>query len=122
MACEIAGPGGAIDATPFEVDHGDITALGFRVGGLAYTPDLIGIPEQSLSYLQGLDVWIVDALRYTSHPSHFSLDEALAWIEKLRPRRAILTNLHTDLDYETLRGQLPGHVVPAFDGMRVEGF
>jgi phosphoribosyl 1,2-cyclic phosphate phosphodiesterase len=121
-ACEVAGPGGAIEAVPFEVDHGDITALGFRVGGLAYTPDLIDIPERSLSRLEGLDVWIIDALRYTPHPSHFSLEQALAWIERMRPRRAILTNLHTDLDYETLRRQLPEQVTPAYDGMRVEGF
>ena len=64
-----------------------------------------------------LDVWIVDALRYRPHPSHFSLDDALGWIERLKPRRAILTNLHADLDYEVLRGKLPVHVVPAFDGM-----
>jgi phosphoribosyl 1,2-cyclic phosphate phosphodiesterase len=61
-------------------------------------------------------------LRYTPHPSHFSLDEALAWIERMRPRRAVLTNLHTDLDYETLRRRLPENVDPAYDGMRVEGF
>ncbi len=122
LVCEVAGSGGAIEALPFEVDHGDITALGFRVGGLAYTPDLIDVPERSLARLEGLDVWIIDALRYTPHPSHFSLDQALAWIERMRPRRAILTNLHTDLDYDTLRGQLPEHVTPAYDGMRVEGF
>jgi phosphoribosyl 1,2-cyclic phosphate phosphodiesterase len=118
----IEGRGGPIDATPFLLDHGDIPALGFRVGGLAYTPDLNGIPAASLRFLENLDVWIIDALRYAPHPSHLSLDEALAWIEKLRPRRAILTNLHTDLDYETLRCRLPEHIVPAYDGMRVEGF
>ena len=88
---------------PFDLDHGDITALGFRIGALAYTPDVRDIPETSLQFLEGLNVWIVDALRYARHPSHFSLDEALHWIERLKPRRAILTNLHTDLDYETLR-------------------
>ena len=80
------------------------------------------IPEASRPYLEGLEVWIVDALRYRPHPSHFSLDEALGEIEAMRPRRAILTNLHTDLDYETLRKRLPPHVIPAYDGMRVEGF
>jgi phosphoribosyl 1,2-cyclic phosphate phosphodiesterase len=121
-ACVISGPGGPIEATPFELEHGDISALGFRIGALAYTPDLNGVPDASLPFLEGLDVWIVDALRYTPHPSHFSLDEALTWIERMRPRRAVLTNLHTDLDYETLRRRLPENVEPAYDGMRVDGF
>ncbi len=69
--------------------------------------------------MQGLDVWILDALRYRPHPSHFSVDEALAWIERVRPRRAVLTNLHFDLDYETLRRALPAHVEPAYDGMQL---
>ena len=75
------------------------------------------MPAESVDALAGLDVWIVDALRYRPHPSHFSLDDALGWIERLKPRRAILTNLHADLDYEVLRGKLPPNVVPAFDGM-----
>jgi phosphoribosyl 1,2-cyclic phosphate phosphodiesterase len=120
--CVIEGEGGRIETTPFNLEHGDITALGFRFGALAYSPDLNGIPPQSLRFLEGLEVWVVDALRYTRHPSHFSLDETLAWIETLKPRRAVLTNLHTDLDYETLRRRLPAGVVPAYDGMRIEGF
>jgi phosphoribosyl 1,2-cyclic phosphate phosphodiesterase len=120
--CRIEGAGGAIEATPFELDHGEISALGFRFGSLAYTPDVKRIPEASRKYLEGLDVWIIDALRYRPHPSHFSLEDALGWIDMMRPRRAILTNLHVDLDYETLRKKLPTHVTPAYDGMRVEGF
>ena len=69
--------------------------------------------------MTGLDVWIVDALRYRPHPSHFRVAERSAWIERLKPRRAILTNLHADLDYEVLRGKLPPHVEPAYDGMIV---
>jgi phosphoribosyl 1,2-cyclic phosphate phosphodiesterase len=118
----IEGKGGAIEATPFDLEHGDINALGLRFGALAYTPDVKRIPEASRRFLEGLEVWIVDALRYRPHPSHFSLDNALAEIEAMRPRRAILTNLHTDLDYETLMKRLPAHVVPAYDGMRVEDF
>ena len=120
--CRVEGPGGAIEAMPFDLDHGDISALGFRFGGLAYTPDVKRIPEASVPFLEGLDLWIIDALRDRPHPSHFSLDDALKWIEKMRPRRAILTNLHADLDYETLRAKLPANVTPAYDGMRVEGF
>ena len=119
---EVTGPGGAISAMPFELDHGDIPALGFRIGGLAYTPDLNGVPETALPYLQGLDVWVIDALRYARHPSHLSLEEALALIARLAPKRAVLTNLHTDLDYATLARELPPHVVPAYDGMRIAGF
>jgi len=120
--CRIDGPGGTVEAVPFDLNHGEINALGFRFGCLAYTPDVKRIPEASRPYLEGLEVWIIDALRYRPHPSHFSLEEALAEIEAMRPRRAILTNLHTDLDYETLRKRLPPHVVPAYDGMLVEGF
>ncbi len=120
--CRVDGEGGAIEAMPFDLDHGDIGALGFRFGSLAYTPDVKRIPAASRPFLEDLDIWIIDALRYRSHPSHFSLDDALEWIETLRPRRAILTNLHTDLDYETLRARLPAHVTPAYDGLRVEGF
>jgi phosphoribosyl 1,2-cyclic phosphate phosphodiesterase len=120
--CVISGPGGEIAAMPFDLVHGEISALGFRFGGLAYTPDVSAIPDAALAHLHGLDIWVIDALRYTRHPSHFSLDEALAWVERMKPKRAVLTNLHTDLDYETLRRRLPEHIVPAYDGMRIEGF
>jgi phosphoribosyl 1,2-cyclic phosphate phosphodiesterase len=119
---QIVGAGGALEALPFEVEHGEINALGFRFGGLAYTPDVKAIPERSAEFLEDLDVWIIDGLRYTRHPTHFSVDEALEWIERARPRRAIITNLHTDLDYAKLRSRLPDHVAPAYDGMRIEGF
>ena len=94
-------PGGVL---PILQQHGNIPSLGFRFGALAYSCDLSGFPPESMPALAGLDVWIVDALRYTPHPSHFSLTDALAWIERVKPRRAILTNLHSDLDYEVLRG------------------
>jgi len=122
VAVEVAGPGGAIRAMPFDLEHGDISALGYRIGALAYTPDLSRVPEASLSFLEGLEVWVIDALRYAPHPSHLSLAEALALIERLRPKRAVLTNLHTDLDYAKLVAELPPHIEPAFDGMRIEGF
>jgi phosphoribosyl 1,2-cyclic phosphate phosphodiesterase len=117
--CGVSGPGGTVEALPFRVEHGDIDALGFRFGNIAYSPDLNAIPVESRGFLRGLDLWIVDALRYTPHPSHFSLPETLEWIAKLQPKRAILTNLHTDLDFERLKSELPANVEPAFDGMRV---
>jgi phosphoribosyl 1,2-cyclic phosphate phosphodiesterase len=116
----IGGEGGPITALPILQQHGDISSLGFRFGRFAYSCDLSGMPEESVAALAGLDVWVVDALRYTPHPSHFSLADALAWIERLKPARAILTNLHADLDYETLRKELPPHVEPAYDGIAVE--
>jgi phosphoribosyl 1,2-cyclic phosphate phosphodiesterase len=118
-AVHVTGEGGTITALPYIQQHGDIASLGFRFGGLAYSCDVSDIPPESVVALANLDVWIVDALRYRSHPSHFSLDDALRWIERIKPRRAILTNLHADLDYDVLRGRLPVHVVPAFDGMTV---
>jgi phosphoribosyl 1,2-cyclic phosphate phosphodiesterase len=117
---EIDGPGGSIAALPFEVRHGRIGALGFRIGNVAYTPDLNGIPDESLAALADLDVWIVDALRLTPHPSHFTLEEALQWIARLAPKRAVLTNMHIDLDYDTLKAELPAHVEPAYDGMTLD--
>jgi phosphoribosyl 1,2-cyclic phosphate phosphodiesterase len=115
----IVGEGGLIAPLPFVQEHAKERTLGFRFGGLAYSCDVSGIPEESLSALSGLDVWILDALRYRPHPSHFSLEEALAWIARLKPRRAILTNLHTDLDYETLRKSLPESVEPGYDGLKI---
>jgi phosphoribosyl 1,2-cyclic phosphate phosphodiesterase len=113
----IEGKGGTIDALPMLQEHGDIASLGFRFGNVAYSADIKGLPPQSIAAMQGLDVWIVDALRRTPHPSHMNLDEALAWIDRIKPKRAILTNLHADLDYEALRRELPPHIEPAFDGM-----
>jgi phosphoribosyl 1,2-cyclic phosphate phosphodiesterase len=116
-AVTVAGKGGPITALPFLQHHGDMSSLGFRFGQVAYSVDVSGVPDGSLPALSGLAIWIVDALRYLPHPSHFSVDDALSWIERLKPRRAVLTNLHADLDYEKLSGKLPPHVVPAFDGM-----
>jgi phosphoribosyl 1,2-cyclic phosphate phosphodiesterase len=116
----IDGAGGSLAIKPFRLVHGEIDALGLRIGDVAYTPDVSAIPEVALDDLRDLDVWIIDALRITPHPSHFSLAEALAWIDKLKPKRAIVTNLHTDLDYRTLERELPPNVRPAFDGMVVD--
>ncbi len=117
---EIAGPAGVITALPVVQQHGDIESIGFRFGNVAYSPDVSGIPDASIPLLEGLDVWIVDALRHQPHPSHFSLKEALGWIARLKPKRAILTHLLGDLDYDTLRRDLPPGVEPAYDGMTVE--
>ncbi|MBN9063887.1 MAG: MBL fold metallo-hydrolase [Rhizobiales bacterium] len=115
----IEGAGGTATFTPFRVRHGSTDALGLRIGGLAYTPDVNDLYPESIAALSDLDLWIVDALRPTPHPSHFSLSDALGWIERIKPKRALLTNLHCDLDYAQLAASLPAHVTPAHDGLRI---
>lgn len=117
----IEGAGGVIELDPFEVDHGDIDALGFRIGGLAYLPDVLKIPEPVWeSHLTDLDVWIVDALRRKPHPTHAHLALALEWIARAKPRRGILTNMHVDIDHATVEAETPDHVSAAYDGMVLE--
>jgi phosphoribosyl 1,2-cyclic phosphate phosphodiesterase len=113
----IEGGGGPIELVPFRVDHGSMEALGFRVEGLAYLPDVVAIPEESWLALQGLDIWVLDALRRTPHPTHAHLALSLDWIARAAPRRAVLTNMHIDLDHATLEAELPPHIRPAHDGM-----
>lgn len=115
----INGRGGPIRAVPIPQLHGDGVSLGFRFGNIAYSPDISDVPESSLPLLEGLDVWIIDALRYIPHPSHLTVKQALTWIDKIKPKRAILTHLHIDLDYMALKRELPTHVEPAFDGMEI---
>jgi phosphoribosyl 1,2-cyclic phosphate phosphodiesterase len=115
----VEGAGGPVGLVPIEVEHGTIDVLGFRIGGAAYMPDVSEIPEAAWPLLEGLDVWIVDALRRTPHPMHAHLDKTLDWIERARPARAVLTNMHMDLDYATLAAEVPPHVTPAHDGMTI---
>ncbi|MEO6395006.1 MAG: MBL fold metallo-hydrolase [Devosia sp.] len=116
----VDGPGGTITVLPFKQDHGDIFSLGFRVADFAYSCDLSGVPEESMPTVQGLNVWVVDALRPTPHPSHLSLPESLALIERQKPKQAVLTNLHIDLDYVQTDAQTPSNVRPAYDGLRID--
>jgi phosphoribosyl 1,2-cyclic phosphate phosphodiesterase len=113
----IAGAGGPIGVLPFRQQHGKGETLGFRFGGIAYSPDISNLPEESLKHLEGLDVWIIDALRYTTHPSHLSVEQALSWIARVKPKRAVLTHMHVDLDYARLAAELPPGVEPGYDGM-----
>jgi phosphoribosyl 1,2-cyclic phosphate phosphodiesterase len=115
----IDGGGGAVELRAFLVQHGNIPALGYRIADAAYTPDVSDIPKESWSALENLDLWIIDGLRYAPHPSHFSVSDALSWIDRFKPKRAVITNMHSDLDYEVLRQSLPESVVPGYDGMRI---
>ena len=116
----VAGQGGPLTALPVSQMHGRIRSLAFRIGGLAYSPDVSDLDGEAENRLRDLDVWVVDALRLTPHPSHLSLSQALDWITRLKPKRAVLTHMHVDLDYERLRRELPANVEPAYDGMTIE--
>lgn len=116
----VDGAGGPLTFQPLPQIHGDILSLGYRIGGLAYCPDVSQFPEETPALIAGADVLVIDALQYRPHPSHFSLEEALGWIERLSPRRAVLTHMHIPLDYETVLRETPDHVEPGFDGMVIE--
>ena len=116
----VNGSGGALTLVPFRQHHGRIDSLGFRFGDLAYSSDLNNVPEETLPHLEGLAVWIVDALRHTTHSSHFTVDQALDWARRVGTDRAVLTNLHHDLDYEALKAVLPDWAEPAYDMMVLE--
>ncbi|MDK3073800.1 MBL fold metallo-hydrolase [Sedimentitalea sp. JM2-8] len=114
---EIDGPGGPVPFHPVKVGHGSIDALGFRIGRLAYLPDVAEIYDDSWAELQDLDCWIVDALRRTPHPTHAHLAQSLDWIERAKPKQAILTNMHIDMDFDTVTAETPDHVSCAYDGL-----
>ncbi len=113
----IDGPGGPITFTPFAVPHGNITALGFRIGPLVYLPDVSEMSEAAWAAVEGAECWVLDALRRKPHPTHAHLALSLDWIARAAPRRAVLTNMHIDLDYATVDAETPEHVTPAHDGM-----
>ena len=115
----IDGKGGAMTLSAFLLQHGNIPALGYRFGDAAYTPDVSDIPPRELAALENLDLWIIDALRYRPHPSHFSVDDALSLDRPLQaaPRRPDQPALRSRL--RGLRQSLPANVVPAYDGMRL---
>ena len=117
---EITGKGGTIRFQPLLQQHGDIRSIGLRIGDVAYCCDVSDFPDETVARLGNLDVLVIDALQYRHHPSHLSLEQALGWIERLQPKRAILTHMHIPLDYETVMGETPPHVEPAYDQMVFE--
>lgn len=108
---------GKIEVLAFDQIHGPMKSLGFRFGKLAYSTDISDMTEEGFKALEGVDTWIVDALRYDPHPTHTHLDKTLGWIERVKPKRAYLTHMTWDMDYETLMANLPKGVEPAFDGL-----
>lgn len=120
-----------IDESPFEVldtkiipipmRHGpNCNVLGFRIGDIAYCTDTNGISPESLDLLQGLDTLVIDALRYTEHPTHFSIDQAIQVARQVKPRRTLLTHMAHEIDYETAFRELPPGIEPGYDGMQIE--
>jgi phosphoribosyl 1,2-cyclic phosphate phosphodiesterase len=116
----ISGAGGDIRVTVFRQFHGDIESLGFRIGAMAYSTDLHALPDEAVPVLEGLELWIVDALRHTNHPSHFSVGQAMEWAQRLRPKLTVFSHMTVDLDYAALCRELPDGIIPAYDGLRFE--
>jgi phosphoribosyl 1,2-cyclic phosphate phosphodiesterase len=119
-AFTIDGPGGPLDLLPVEQIHGTISSLGVRVGPLAYSCDFNDLPPDTCAALGGLELWVMGALRRRPHPSHSSLSEAIEWIARIAPKRAVLTHMTNELDYQTLRRELPPSILPAYDGLSFE--
>ena len=113
---QVEGAGGAIPIVTFDQAHGPISAVGYRLGGTVYSSDVSDLDDAAFEAISGADLWIVDALRYTPHPTHSHLDKTLDWISRAKVKKAVLTNLHIDLDYQTLARSLPDDVEVGFDG------
>jgi len=121
-ANKITGPFSVngIPVTPFEQDHGyGARTTGYRIGKIAYSTDVVALPEAAFDILAGVDLWIVDCLRYEAHPTHAHFDLALEWIDRVRPKHAILTHMNHTLDYAELKKRCPPNVEPAYDGLSI---
>ena len=118
----IEGPfeAAGVPVVPFLQDHGTVPSLGFRFGRLAYANDVVTLPEEAFVAMAGVEVMIVDAMRYRPHPTHAHFDRALEWIKRVNPKRAFLTNLHVDMDYAEVDRLTPPHVHPCQDGLVIE--
>lgn len=117
----IPGPGGDLPVSMVRLEHGRIQSAGFRFGPFGYAPDVSAISDASFQLFDGIPCWIIDALRETPHPTHASVSDALEWLARVNAGRGVLTNLHVDLDYDTLAGKLPEGVTPAYDGLTLMG-
>lgn len=112
----VEGAGGLVPVVTFDQAHGPIRSVGYRCGPVAYSSDVSDLDEAAIEAVRGCDLWIVDALRYTPHPTHAHLERTLDWIARSGVRRAVLTNLHIDMDYKTVSEIVPDNVEVGFDG------
>jgi phosphoribosyl 1,2-cyclic phosphate phosphodiesterase len=104
----------------FEQSHGQTSSLGYRIGPVGYTPDAVEIAAGDLDALKGVGLWVVDCLRDAPHPSHAHFELTMAWIERVRPRRAVLTHMNHMLDYDDAAARCPDGVEPGYDGLVIE--
>jgi len=119
---DIDGPftAAGLPVVPFEQDHGYSTTLGFRIGPVAYSTDVTTLDDNAFKTLEGIELWVVDCLRREAHPTHSHLAKTLAWIERVRPRRAVLVHMDQSLDYRELSAELPPGVEPGRDGLTMD--
>jgi phosphoribosyl 1,2-cyclic phosphate phosphodiesterase len=119
---EISGPFSVngLEVVPFAQDHGYGTTLGFRIGGVAYSTDVVELDDNAFAALAGIELWVVDCLRREPHPTHSHLAKTLSWIARVKPRRAVLTHMDQSLDYAELSRELPPGVEPGRDGLAIE--
>ncbi|MEM7070254.1 MAG: MBL fold metallo-hydrolase [Pseudomonadota bacterium] len=101
----------------FKQHHGQITSLGIRIGDFAYSTDVSQLDDTAFECLEGIDVWVLDALQLAPHPTHTHLEQSLKWIDRVKPKHAILTHMNNGMDYQTLKNILPSNVEPGYDGM-----
>lgn len=122
VAHPIAGPfvAAGMPVVPFAQDHGYSTTLGFRIGPVGYSTDVTRLDDDAFTALAGVELWIVDCMRRAPHPTHSHLAQTLAWIERVRPRRAVLTHMDQSLDYRELSAELPVGIEPGYDGLAIE--
>lgn len=109
-----------IEVLPFVQDHGFMVSTGFRFGPIAYTTDAVKLPEAAFDALSGVDTWIVGCLQREPHPTHAHFDRIMEWIERVGPKRAVLTHLSLRIDYAALAATLPEHIDAGYDGMVIE--
>lgn len=106
--------------TPIPVKHGRSDIFGYRIGNMAYITDVSEIPQTSLALLHGLEVLLLDCLRYEKHHTHINLEQSLAYASRINAKNTYLIHMTHEMEYETLTQQLPPHVHVAFDGLRVD--
>ena len=119
----VAGPFavGSVGVRPFEQQHGfGSVTMGYRVGRMAYSTDVVGLDDRAYAALEDLDLWIVDCLRFEPHPTHAHFDLTMSWVERVRPKRTLLTHLNHMIDYDELARRCPPGVEPAYDGLCVD--
>ena len=109
-----------VPVIPFHQDHGNVHSMGFRIGDFAYSTDVVELSDEALSMLGGLELWIVDCLRFDPHPTHSHFERTMGWIERVKPKRAVLTHLNHTVDYNVIRERCPPGVEPGYDGMTFE--